>query len=93
VPTDKIRVLVVVNGIEATIDAETNSPIRAVVERALAQTHHTGRPITDWELKDAQGIPLELNRKIKEFHFSSNVVLYLTLVVGVNGCTPWRFRA
>lgn len=89
-PTDKAKFVVVVNGAEAHVVADTDATLRVVVERALKETHNTSRPISDWELKDSRGIPLDLDQKIKEFHFPSAVVLYLTLVVGVNGAAISR---
>jgi hypothetical protein len=80
-----LPITVVVNGVEATIDANANAPLRVVAERALAETQNTGRPLSDWEFKDAAGVILDITRKVGDFGFAAGAVLYLTLAVGVNG--------
>lgn len=84
-PDNKIQLLVVVNGVETLVDANINAPLRTVAEHALSSTGNSGRPLSDWEFKDADGKPLDLKKKVGDFHFVNGVVLYLTLVVGVNG--------
>jgi hypothetical protein len=87
---NKTELLVVVNGAETLVDANLNAPLRTVAEHALAQTGNTGRPLDDWEFKDQQGRPLNLARKVGEFQFAAGAVLYLTLMVGVNGTAGAR---
>jgi hypothetical protein len=87
-----IQLLVVVNGTETHIVANVNAPMRTVAEHALEQTEHRGRPLSDWELKDNNGRTLDLSRKVGEFRFGSNVILYLTLCVGVNGDSRLRVK-
>lgn len=84
-PPNKRQLLVVVNGVEVLVDANLHAPLRTVAEHALARTGNVGRPLDDWEFKDAQGRPLDLTRKVGEFSFTAETVLYLTLSVGVNG--------
>jgi hypothetical protein len=86
----KVQIVVIVNGVEAVIDANLNAPLHTVAEHALKDTGHEGRPLSDWELKDAQGNPLDLGRKVGDFHFPPGVTLYLTLTVGVNGAVRLR---
>ena len=83
-----VSLTVVVNGVPTTIDANVNAPLRAVAERALAQTQNTGRPLSDWEFKDANGQTLDVARKVSEYQLAAGAVLYLTITVGVNGA--WR---
>ena len=80
-----VSLTIVVNGVPTTIDANVEAPLRAVAERALAQTQNTGRPLSDWEFKDANGQTLDIARKVADYHLAAGVVLYLTLTVGVNG--------
>jgi hypothetical protein len=82
---NKVTLVLVVNGVEAVVDANVHAPLRTVAERALAETGNMGRPLGDWELKDERGRPLPLDRKVGEFGFGERTVLYLTLTVGVNG--------
>jgi hypothetical protein len=80
-----VSLTVVVNGVQTTIDANVNAPLRVVAEHALSRTQNTGRPLSDWEFKDADGRPLDLSRKVSDYHFAGGAVLYLTPTVGVNG--------
>jgi hypothetical protein len=80
-----IPIVVVVNGVEVTIEANLNAPIRTVAQHALNDTGNTGRPLSDWELKDPSGNPIPLDRKVGELGLPPNAVLFLTLMVGVNG--------
>lgn len=80
-----VALTVVVNGVPTTIDANVNAPLRAVAERALAQTQNTGRQLSDWEFKDASGQTLDVTRKVGDYPLATGAVLYLTLTVGVNG--------
>lgn len=82
---NKIDLVVVVNGVETFVEANRNAPLHTVAEHALAKTGNTRRPLNDWELKDEQGRMLDLARKVGEYHFGEHAVLYLTLLVGVNG--------
>ena len=62
-----------------------HAPLRVVAEHALSRTQNTGRPLSDWEFKDAEGRALDLSRKVGDYHFAGGAVLYLTPTVGANG--------
>lgn len=83
--THHASLTVVVNGVPTTIEMNVNTPLRAVAQRALAQTQNTGRPLSDWEFKDANGQTLDVSRKLSDYPLAAGAVLYLTLTVGVNG--------
>lgn len=82
---NKISLTIVVNGAETPVEANVNAPLHTVAEHALKESGNTGRPLSDWELKDPNGTPLDLSRKVGEYAFGDGTVLYLTLTVGVNG--------
>lgn len=82
---NRVQLRIVVNGAETLVDANLNAPLRTVAQQALNASGNNGRPLSDWELKDEQGRPLDLDAKIGSFGFSPLTVLYLTLAVGVNG--------
>lgn len=82
---NKVSIVVVVNGVEAIVSANLNAPLRTIAQHALSETGNTGRPLSDWELKDQAGNPLPLDRKVGELGLPPNAVLFLTLTVGVNG--------
>ena len=84
----KIQLVVVVNGVETVVDGNVHAPLRTVAEHALQASGNSGRPLSEWELKDERGLLLDLDRPIGSFGFAPNALLYLTLTVGVNGALP-----
>jgi hypothetical protein len=82
---NKISLRVVVAGQETNVVANINAPLRVVAEHALAATANTGRALSEWEFKDANGKMLDVSRKVGDFQFADGVLLYLTLVAGING--------
>lgn len=83
--SNKIAIKVVVNGTETLVQANLNEPLHVVAQHALNQTHNGGRPLSEWELKDASGHVLDLSQKVSGFQFAENTILYLQPTVGVNG--------
>jgi hypothetical protein len=81
----KVSLRVVVAGQETNVVANVKAPLRVVAEQALAATGNTGRALSEWEFKDAAGKLLDISRKVGDFHFADGVLLYLTLVAGING--------
>jgi len=76
---------IVVGGTKTEVERNDNAPLGSVVGVALAQTHNTGQPAENWELKDQAGNVLDLKKKIGEYNFPSNVVLFLSLKAGIGG--------
>jgi hypothetical protein len=82
---NKIQLTVVVNGQPIVVDANVNSPLHAIIPRALEQTANTGQPPDNWELRDAQGTLLDTSKKISSFNFPPGTRLFLNLKAGVGG--------
>jgi len=82
---NKIDLAIIVNGQPTMVEANVNAPLRTVVEKALQQTNTTGQGPDQWELRDASGVELPLDQKIKEFNFVAGVQLFLNLKAGVGG--------
>jgi hypothetical protein len=80
-----LQITIVVNGVETLVDANLNAPLRTVAQHALSASGNNGRPLSDWELKDEQGNPLDLDQKVGNLNLAPGSLLYLTLSVGVNG--------
>jgi hypothetical protein len=76
---------VVVNGEPTLVAIDEKAPLGAIIPVALEQTHNIGQPPENWELHDAHGNPLDINRKIKDFHFPEDVRLRLSLKAGIGG--------
>jgi hypothetical protein len=83
--SNKTQLLVVVNGVEIPVDANLNAPLRTVAQHALNATGNSGRPLSEWELKNDAGVLLDLDKPVGSFGFGPHTVLYLTVSVGVNG--------
>ena len=81
----KDTLTIVVNGNPTEVNANLNAPLRTVVNKALEQTGNVGQPAENWELRDGQGVLLNLDTKIGEYHFPADVKLFLSLKAGVGG--------
>ena len=81
----KIEITVVVNGKPAEVAAFDNEPLGSIVPDALQQTGNTGQPPENWELRDADGNLLDLQKKIGDYGFEEKVRLFLNLKAGVGG--------
>jgi hypothetical protein len=82
---NKIDLTIIVNGQPTVVEANQNAELRQVVAKALEQTHTTGQGPDQWELRDATGVDLPLDKKIKDFNFVPGTQLFLSLKAGVGG--------
>ena len=84
-PRNKTTITVIVNGTPTEVEANEHAPLRTIIPRALEQTGNSGQPPDQWELKDALGNLLDLDRKIGDYNFPEDVKLFLSLKAGVGG--------
>jgi hypothetical protein len=82
---NEISITVVVNGQSTQVDVNENAPLRTIIPKALHQTGNSGQPPENWELRDADGNLLDLDKKIEDYNFSADVRLFLNLKAGVGG--------
>jgi len=82
---NKDTIEVIVNGQLVEVEVNVNTPIQTLIPKALELTQNTGRPVPDWELRDATGNLLDLHKKIEEYNFPSGTRLYLNLKAGTAG--------
>src|SRR6202011_714561 len=82
---EKIDIAVVVNGQVTVVETTPDAPLGTIIPKALHQTNNRGQPPENWELRDANGVLLDLTKKIKDFNFPPNVRLFLNLKAGVGG--------
>jgi hypothetical protein len=85
-PSTKETLTVIVNGTPTEVVVEGNAPLETIIPKALHQTGNSGQPPQNWELKDAQGNLLDLQKKIKDYNFPEDTKLFLSLKAGVGGC-------
>lgn len=81
----KITLTFIINGSSFALETNINPPLREAVARALAESGNTGRPASEWQVRDEAGNLLDLNRKISEFGFANGTKLFLNLAVGAGG--------
>ena len=81
----KISITVVVNGQPTVVDAFDDDALSTIVPDALRQTANSGQPPENWELRDADGNLLDLNKKIGDYGFEEKTRLFLNLKAGVGG--------
>jgi hypothetical protein len=81
----KETLTVVVNGQVIEVKVNQEAPLRTLIPEALKESGNVGQPPDNWELKDAEGRLLPLNKEIEEFHFKHDTKLFLSLKAGVAG--------
>ena len=82
---NKETITVVVGGTPTEVDANKNAPLHTLIPKALEQTGNQGQPPQNWELKDVNGVLLDVNKKIGDFNFPAGVTLFLSLKAGIGG--------
>lgn len=83
---DKDSVIVVVNGVETTVDVRGNPSLSEVVAAALEQTNNSGQPLENWELRGPDSTPIpDLSTKIKKLDLTPEDRLFLNLRAGIGG--------
>lgn len=81
-----ISVTVVVNTENVLLDnVNLNAPLQSVAQRALEKSESKDRPLSDFDLKDGNGVILDLSKKVGEAGITDGTTLFLTLKVGVTG--------
>jgi Protein of Unknown function (DUF2604) len=83
--SNEVELAIIVNGQPVIIEANRNAPIHTVIPKALEASGTIGQPPENWELRDASGELLPLDRKIEDFNFPPDVKLLLNLKAGVGG--------
>ncbi len=84
-PSNKIQLVVVVNGQPTPINANLSAPLHSIVGHALEVTGNAGQPAENWELRDKAGSPLDASEKIVTFGFAAGDQVFLSLKAGVGG--------
>lgn len=81
----KIQLIFIINGANFPLEVNLNETLESAVARALAESGNTGRPPSEWQVRDANGVLLETQRKLKDFGFTNGTRLFLSLAVGAGG--------
>lgn len=81
----KITLIFIINGVDFSLEANVNAPLKEAVVRALAESHNTGRPPDEWEVRDSNGVLLEMLRSLRDLGLKNGARLFLSLRVGAGG--------
>lgn len=85
-PKEKDTVIVVVNGVETTVNIHGNPALSDVVATALQQTNNSGQPLENWELRGPDGTPIpDLSIKVKKLNLELEDRIFLNLRAGIGG--------
>lgn len=77
----------ILNGEDVRIEVDPNAPLRSAVEKALVESGNSGRKDpSEWELRDASGTLLDMQRSARELGLADETRLFLSLRVGAGGC-------
>lgn len=82
---NKITLIFIVNGVDVSIDANINEPLKVARNKALTDSNNTGRPMDEWEIHNVEGQPLDPDKKIEELDLKDGTRLFLNLKVGAGG--------
>jgi uncharacterized protein DUF2604 len=80
-----VELVVVVNGQPLPLEVNVSETLRELVTIALERSGNSGQPAENWELRDAEGHVLNLDRSVGEFNFKEGTKLFLSLKAGVGG--------
>ena len=82
---NQISLTFIVNGTETKVDkVNIHEPLHVAVQQALNQTGNSGRPIADWQVI-YNDQTLDISKKVEEFNFPENAVIFLSLKAGQGG--------
>jgi hypothetical protein len=81
----KSSIVVVVAGAEVVVQFNENEPLKNVVNDALKESGNGSRKDEDWQLKFNGVLITDLSRKVREYNFPANAVLFLSLAEGTLG--------
>jgi len=81
----RVKLIFIINGENFSVEASDDATLRHAVERALRESGNTGRPPDEWEVRDSNGVLLEMGRTIEHLGLKNGARLFLSLRVGAGG--------
>ena len=76
---------VVISGAVTPLTFRSTEPLHAVIAEALAKTHNTGRPPSEWVATNQAGDQLDSRKTLAQLGLVSGMRLFLTVGAGVGG--------
>lgn len=81
----QMKIQVIINGAITTTPTLKSDKLSSLLKRALKLSGNSGREYQDWQVRDANGVLLETNRKLSDFKFTAGTRLFASLAVGAGG--------
>lgn len=82
----------IINGEDFTVKAHVDEQLRVAVEKALVESGNTGRrDPSEWEVRNSEGVLLEMAREIRGLGLEDGARLFLSLKVGAGGVDASRW--
>lgn len=75
----------IINGEDVQTEVHWTEPFSVTIQDALTKSHNTGRPATDWELRDLDGGLIETSEIPKDYGVEPGSRFFLTLRIGAGG--------
>ena len=80
-----IEVTIIVNGQPIKIEVKPDTLIQTAVIAALKDSGNSGQPLENWELRDASGQVVDLDKRVEDVVPKEGTELFLSLKAGVGG--------
>ena len=82
---NQIEITIIVNGQPIPVKVDVSEQIRVAVKEALEGSGNSGQPFENWELRDASGQIIDIDKKIGNLGIKEGAKLFLSLKAGVGG--------
>jgi len=82
---NQLTLIVIVNGVAATVETNPNAALTSVIAEALRETNNTGQPPGNWILTTEDGRKLDPQDKPGALGLKNGDKLFLNLKAGVGG--------
>jgi hypothetical protein len=82
---NKVTLIFIINGVNATVEANIHEPLKTARNKALEESNNTGRPADEWQIHTEDGVLLDADKKIEELGLADEARLLLSLTIGAGG--------
>lgn len=82
---NKVEITIIVNGQPVPIELQLHAPLHVAAQKALNDSGNSGQSLQNWELRDADGQVLDMNKKGEDYGITVAKKLFLNLKAGVGG--------
>jgi hypothetical protein len=83
--SNTLSLVFIINGEDVWVKTNFHAPLHAARAKALAESHNTGRPPEEWEIRSEAGVLLDPATTPEALQLKDSTRLFLTLKVGAGG--------